>query len=64
MDYLRLKNILMHKPTEELYTLRGEQYASKEALVEDILSNDDGSLEEIVELETSLLYLFMGRKRR
>jgi hypothetical protein len=64
MDYERLKGVLMKKPLEELYTLRGEQYSSKEALVDDIISHDDGCLEEILELEGSLLFLLMGRRRR
>ena len=53
----------MHKPLEELYVLRGEQYGSREALVEDIIAHDDGCLAEILEMEGSLLYLLMGRRR-
>ncbi|MFN3466730.1 MAG: hypothetical protein ACK4WF_03405 [Candidatus Brocadiales bacterium] len=63
MDYERLKDILMNKPLEELYTLRGEQYGSKEKLVDDIIAHDDGCLEEILELEGSLLFFLMGRRR-
>ncbi len=58
-DYQLLREFLMHKPLEELYILRGEQYSSREALVEDIIANDDGSLEEIMEQEGSFLYLLM-----
>ncbi|MBI4554179.1 MAG: hypothetical protein HY715_00855 [Planctomycetes bacterium] len=63
MDYQQLKEVLMHKSLEELYVLRGEQYGSREALVDDIIAHDDGCLEEILELEGSLLYLLMGRRR-
>lgn len=63
MDCQRLKEVLMQKSLEELYVLRGEQYGSREALVEDIIASDDGCLAEILELEGSLLYLLMGRRR-
>lgn len=63
MDYQQLKEVLMRKSLEELYVLRGEQYGSRESLVEDIIAHDDGCLEEILELEGSLLYLLMGRGR-
>lgn len=63
MDYGDLKGLLLQKSLDELYVLRGEQYTSKEALVDDIIAHDDGCLEEILELEGSLLYLLMGRKR-
>ncbi len=53
----------MRKSLEELYVLRGEQYGSRESLVEDIIAHDDGCLEEILGLEGSLLYLLMGRRR-
>jgi hypothetical protein len=63
MDYQQLKEVLMCKTLEELYVLRGEQYGSKESLVEDIIAHDDGCIEEILELEGSLLFLLMGRRR-
>ncbi|MEK7821624.1 MAG: hypothetical protein A3E19_06310 [Planctomycetes bacterium RIFCSPHIGHO2_12_FULL_52_36] len=63
MDYQQLKEVLMRKSLEELYVLRGEQYGSRESLVEDIIAHDDGCLEEILGLEGSLLYLLMGRRR-
>lgn len=63
MDYDDVRRLLLQKPLDELYVLRGEQYTSKEALVDDIIAHDDGCLKEIFELEGSLLYLLMGRKR-
>lgn len=52
-DTLRLK--LLQKPLTELYGIRGDQYTSKEAIVEDIIANDDGSVAEMVEGEGSFL---------
>lgn len=63
MDKERVKEILMGKPLGELYVLLGEQYGSREALVEDILYHDDGCLAEILGLEGSQLFVLMGRKR-
>lgn len=63
MDIEQMRGRLMEKSLEELYALRGEQYGSREALVEDILYHDDGCLEEILELEGSQLFVLMGRKR-
>jgi hypothetical protein len=63
MEYEELRGILLKKPLEELYVLRGEQYGSKESLVEDLIAHDDGCLEELLELEGSLLYILMGRRR-
>ncbi len=59
-----MREFLLEKDLDELYQLRGEQYTSKEELVDDIISNDDGSVAELVELEGSFLFLLMGRKRR
>ncbi|OHB96091.1 MAG: hypothetical protein A3I59_01080 [Planctomycetes bacterium RIFCSPLOWO2_02_FULL_50_16] len=59
-----MREFLLEKDLDELYQLRGEQYTSKEELVDDIISNDDGSVAELVELEGSFLSLLMGRKRR
>lgn len=61
-DYETVKGLLLRKSLEELYVLRGEQYADKEALVEDIMAHDDGSIVELLEWEGSFLYLLMGRK--
>lgn len=63
MDREKTKEILMRKPLEDLYVFRGEQYGSKESLVDDIIAHDDGCLEEILGLEGSPLFMLMGRKR-
>lgn len=62
MNKQYLREFLLEKELEELYRLRGEQYTSKEELVDDIISNDDGSVAELVELEGSFLFLLMGKK--
>lgn len=64
MDKQCLREFLLEKDLDELYQLRGEQYTSKEELVDDIVSNDDGSVAELIELEGSFLFLLMGRRRR
>lgn len=64
MDREYLRESLLRKGLEELYQLRGEQYTSKEELVDDIIANDDGCVAELIELEGSFLFLLMGRKRR
>lgn len=59
-----MRELLLRKDLKELYELRGEQYTSKEGLVDDIIANDDGSVAELIELEGSFLFLLMGKKRR
>ncbi|MFQ5862719.1 MAG: hypothetical protein ACE5IC_06310 [Candidatus Brocadiales bacterium] len=63
-DRQHLRELLLRKDLKELYKLRGEQYTSKEGLVDDIIENDDGSVAELIELEGSFLFLLMGKKRR
>ncbi|MHC4277651.1 MAG: hypothetical protein ACYSTI_10065 [Planctomycetota bacterium] len=55
-----LHELLLKKSLEELCQLRGEQYTSKEALIQDIIKNDDGSVAEMVELERSPLAILAG----
>ena len=56
-----LRDALSGLTLEELYQLRGEQYTSKGDLIEDIIENDDGTLEEVLTAQGSLLSLLVGQ---
>lgn len=56
-----LKERLLRKSLKELYELRGNQYPSKEAIIEDIIDNDDGSVAEMVEMEGSFFGLMIKK---
>ena len=61
-----IRQQLLRKPLKcdcegTLYELRGNQYKSKEEIVEDILENNDGSVDEQVELERSPLGILRGK---
>lgn len=57
-----LRQQLLKKSLEELYQLRGDQYTSKEALVQDIIDNDgDDSVANLIEIERSPLAILAGK---
>ena len=57
-----LQELLLKKSLEELCQLRGEQYKSKEALVQDIIDNDDDdSVADMIEIERSPLAILAGK---
>ncbi len=57
-----LRQQLLKKSLEELYELRGSQYTSKEAIVQDIIDNDsDDSVANLIELERSPLAILAGK---
>ena len=58
MDIKTQKELLLKKPLKcdcenTLYELRGNQFKSKEEIVDDIIANDDGAVEEMLEREGS-----------
>ena len=62
MDIETQKELLMRKPLEELYTIRGDQYTNIGELVDDILANDGGAVAEILEREGSFLKILAGQR--
>ncbi len=57
------RQLLLKKPLKELYQLRGDMYKSKEEIVQDIIDYDDGSVAEMVEVETSDLAFLAGKQK-
>lgn len=42
-----LRDILLELPLEDLHEIKGKQYTSKEAIVDAILEEDDGTVSEL-----------------
>ncbi len=63
MNSQLMRETLLRRELNELYQLRGDQYTSKDELVDDVIANDDGSLAELIESEGSFLFLLMGKER-
>ena len=57
MDNELLREALLKKSLEELYRMRGDQYTSKEEIVDDIIANDDDAVKEMLEREGSFFGL-------
>lgn len=48
---------LLRLPLDKLERFRCDQFETKEQLVQDIIDNDDGSVQEVIEAEDSFIDL-------
>lgn len=59
-----IRERLLDKSFKELYQMRCDQYCSKEEIVDDILTHDDGGVRELVQMEGSFLWLMVQKSVR